>query len=180
VTRGGAAALASMVALALGEAPALAADPPSAASSAPSVAPTRVATSVDGSEPARHPPTSVRLPLILGGLGFTAATYGIGAGAAAAWPEAPGASKLYIPVAGPWLALAENRCPSDGSSCDAMVYVRGILEVLSGLAQIGGLAIAVEGFVATTEAPATSTASSVRVTPSLSPTTAGLTIGGVF
>jgi hypothetical protein len=176
VKRGGSFASASLLVFVLASSSARGDD---GASTAPPRRVEGATAAPSGAEPVRYPPTSVRLPLILGGLGFSAAIYGATAGSAVAWPDAPGASKLTIPVAGPWLALAENRCPSDGSSCDAMVYVRGILEVLSGLAQAGGLALAVEGFVATTEASAPAT-STVRVTPTVTPTMAGLTLGGTF
>lgn len=168
---------AALLGLALGGETALAAEsnvPPAAEESS------RRSVLEDSSDPSRYPPSSVRLPLVLGGLAFSATAFGATAASAAGWPDAPGASKLYIPVAGPWLALAENRCPADGSSCDAMVYVRGILEVLSGLAQIGGLAVAAEGVLATTEAGEPEAAARWRVSPLVSGTLAGLSIRGDF
>lgn|GEM_PF-2157975 len=129
--------------------------------------------------PVRYPPTRVRLPLILGGLGFTAAAYAASAGTAYGWDYVPGAQSLYIPVAGPWMALAENRCPADGSECDPMIYARGILEALSGLAQLGGLAVAAQGIFMTTEAkPAPRT--SLSVVPVVTETMTGVTVGGAF
>ncbi len=49
----------------------------------------------------RYPPSKVRVPIILSGIGLTALAYGIGAATAAAWPAVPGARGLYVPVAGP-------------------------------------------------------------------------------
>jgi hypothetical protein len=109
-------------------------------------------------EPAsRYPATSARWKLVAGGLGVTAASYGIGAACAAAWPEVPGSEALYIPVAGPWIALGQSGCAEDDAGCGAILGVRGVLLVLSGLIQGGGLAVAGEGLFMTTEAPAAST-----------------------
>lgn len=104
----------------------------------------------------RHPPSSVRPGIIAGGLSLTAVAYGVGALSAAAWPEVPGSEHLYIPVAGPWLTLAKTGCSPDTPDCDAILYVRGILLVLGGLTQAGGLAISGEGLFMTTEADAAS------------------------
>lgn len=127
----------------------------------------------------RYPPSSVRLPLILGGLGFTVAAYGATAATGYGWQDAPGATSLYIPIAGPWIALAENRCPEDGSACDPLIYARGVLEVLSGLAQLGGIAVAAEGIFATTEAKGPPRASMTMV-PVVSRTMTGVSVGGSF
>jgi len=132
-------------------------------------------------EPERYPPSSVRLPLILGGIGFSAAAYGASALSAYGWPDAPGVRSLNIPIAGPWLALANNRCPDNEPDCGAILYLRGALEVVSGLAQLGGLGIALEGLVGTTEATADApTAARVTVMPSLSPSLAALHVQGTF
>jgi hypothetical protein len=129
--------------------------------------------------PVRYPPSRVRLPLILGGLGFTAAAYAASAGTAYGSDYVPGAQSLYIPVVGPWMALAENRCPEDGSECDPMIYARGILEALSGLAQLGGLAVAAQGIFMTTEA-APQPRTSLSVVPLVTQTMTGVTVGGAF
>lgn len=105
----------------------------------------------DGDDPARFPPSSVRWKLVAGGVGLTAAAYGIGAACAAAWPEVPGSDALYIPVAGPWITLGQSGCSPDDPGCEAIVVVRGILLVLDGLVQAGGLAVAGEGLFMTTE-----------------------------
>jgi len=138
-------------------------------------------------QPRRYPPSSVRPKLIAGGLGLTAAAYGIGAGAAASWPEVPGSERLYIPIAGPWLALAEGGCPSDNPDCDASLALRSILLVLSGLSQAGGLAVVAEGVFMTTEAeaPPTTTALNWHLSPISLPSATrtpamGLGLSGTF
>lgn len=135
----------------------------------------------------RFPPSSVRPKLIAGGLGLTAAAYGIGAGAAASWPEVPGSERLYIPVAGPWLALAEGGCPSDNPDCDASLVLRSILLVISGLSQAGGMAVVAEGVFMTTEADAAAptTAFDWHLSPISLPTATrtpamGLGVSGTF
>jgi hypothetical protein len=105
-------------------------------------------------EPMRYPPSSVRPGLIAGGLVLTAAAYGAGAACAANWPAIPGSNRLYIPVAGPWIALAEGGCPSDNPDCGASLALRSILLVISGVSQAGGLGVAAEGVFMTTEADA--------------------------
>lgn len=114
------------------------------------------ATPASAEEPAaRYPTTSARWKLMAGGLGLTAGAYGVGAACAAAWPEVPGSEALYIPVAGPWITLGQSGCAEDDPGCGAILGVRGVLLVLSGLIQAGGLAVAGEGLFMTTEAPAT-------------------------
>ena len=149
------------------------------------------ASGPSGATVERFPPSTVRLPLILGGLGFTAVAYGATALTSYGWPEAPGASELRIPIAGPWLALANNRCPSTEPDCGAIVYARGILEVVSGLAQLGGLVLAAEGIFVTTEAAAgkpaltatrrtPSAMTRITLVPSVTPTLAGVAFVGAF
>jgi hypothetical protein len=123
-----------------------------------------LARAEDPVRPMRYPPTSVRWKLITGGILITGVAYGIGFLAATQWSDAPGAKDLKIPVAGPWIAFANNGCPS--GDCGAMPYVRGVLEVLSGIAQAGGMGLVGEGIFMTTEsnrAPG-SRADSARVT----------------
>jgi hypothetical protein len=132
----------------------------------------------------RYPPTRVRVPLILGGLSLTAAAYAIGAGCATGWPTVPGSKGLYAPVVGPWIALASPRCAPENPDCSAILYVRGALYVLSGLVQLGGLAIAAEGIFATTEAEAPEAKpkkkAHLQVMPLASPQVAGLGVAGTF
>lgn len=129
----------------------------------------------------RYPPTRTRVPIIAGGLGLTAAAYGLSAASAAGWPDVPGADMLYVPVVGPWLALGESGCSPSDPGCDAILYVRGVLYVLDGLAQLGGLGIAAEGIFMTTEANAAPhDTATVSFAPLMSAHTAGVTIAGTF
>ena len=135
----------------------------------------------------RYPPTRTRVPIIAGGLGLTAAAYGLSAGSAAGWPDVPGADMLYVPVVGPWLALGESGCSPDDPGCDAILYLRGVLYVLDGLAQLGGVAIAAEGILMTTEADAAPRArldanrgATVSFAPLMTAHTAGVSFAGTF
>lgn len=113
-------------------------------------------------KPMRYPPSSVRLKLIAGGVLIAGVAYGIGFLAATQWSDAPGAQDLKIPVAGPWIAFANNGCPS--GDCGAIPYVRGVLTVLSGLAQAGGVGLVGEGIFMTTESSKARRADSARLT----------------
>lgn len=108
-----------------------------------------------GGDTLRYPPSTVRLPLIVGGLAFTAASYGGAAAMGAAFGDAEvlGADSLYIPLVGPFVALGRIGCsPNEPDSCGELNALRGFLYILDGLAQVGGLGIAAEGIFATTEA----------------------------
>ncbi len=93
-----------------------------------------------------HPPSSVRWKLVLGGVATTAGFYAIAQPFSYAWPDAPGARDLRVPVVGPWMGIANNGCASDDPDCSQFwVWTRGILMGLDGLGQAGGLLIALEG-----------------------------------
>jgi hypothetical protein len=105
----------------------------------------------DEEPPQRYPPSSVRLPLILGGVGLAGGSYAAGVLISSQWSDVPGSKELRIPVVGPWLALGKSGCAEDNPECGGIVYVRGVLMVLGGLIQAGGLAIAAEGIFIKTE-----------------------------
>ncbi|MSP23984.1 MAG: hypothetical protein EXR75_02240 [Myxococcales bacterium] len=129
----------------------------------------------------RYAPTRTRLPILAGGLGLMGTAYGLSAASAAGWPAVPGSERLYIPVVGPWLALAETGCSPDDAGCDAILYMRGILYVVDGLTQLGGLGIAAEGIFMTTEADAAPIArTSLRFAPIVTAHAAGLGVVGSF
>lgn len=97
------------------------------------------------------PPRSVRLPTVIGGLGLTAGFWALNSGTSYVFPDGGGMTQLRVPVAGPWMAIASNRCPDDG--CDAAFYFRTFYFVFSGLAQAGGLGVALESLLIPTAAP---------------------------
>ncbi|MCL2825297.1 MAG: hypothetical protein FWD57_15000 [Polyangiaceae bacterium] len=117
-----------------------------------------------------YPPSSARWKVIGGGLGVTAGFYALAQPFSFRWPDAPGAKDLRIPVAGPWMAIANNGCPSHNPGCSKFpVWIRGILTALDGLGQAGGLVIAFEGmFMTTSSAPPPSAPSQTQ--PTRSPT----------
>lgn len=93
-----------------------------------------------------HPPSSVRWKLVLGGVATTAGFYALAQPFSYAWPDAPGARDLRVPVVGPWMAIANNGCAADEPDCSRFwVWTRGIVTALDGLGQAGGLLIALEG-----------------------------------
>ena len=133
----------------------------------------------------RYPPSSARIGLILGGLGLTAAAYGITALVATTWNDVPGADSLYIPVAGPWIALFQSGCAPDDPDCGAILAFRGIMYVLDGLIQAGGVGIAGEGVFMITESDEAgpdeaNTAVNWNVTPLITEHTTGLGVYGTF
>ncbi|HVK64865.1 MAG TPA: hypothetical protein VM694_10335 [Polyangium sp.] len=134
----------------------------------------------------RYPPSSVRPKLIGGGLAITAIAYGVGFVAATSWPDAPGAESLKIPVVGPWMAIAENKCGDPTSTdCSGSIWLRGLLTGLGGLAQLGGLALVAEGIIMKTEAVAPKPAEAeqsafIMPVPIVAPNMTGLGLVGRF
>lgn len=129
----------------------------------------------------RYPPSSVRFPLIAGGVGVLGLAYGLGAMCAGLWPEVPGSEPwLYIPVIGPWAAIAQSGCAEDDPDCSAIIYIRGVLYVLSGITQIGGLGLIGEGIFMTTEAEGAPPKASWTIVPMASSNQAGLAAVGTF
>jgi len=93
-----------------------------------------------------NPPASAQWKVIAGGLGATAVFYGLAQPFSYVWPDSPGMTDLRIPVVGPWMALSNNTCPEGTPDCSTIWLVaRGVLEVLDGIGQAGGLGIALEG-----------------------------------
>jgi hypothetical protein len=142
---------------------------------------TTAAPAVAGDEVRRYPPSSVRVPVIVGGGGLFGAAYGLSALSASAWPTTPGSPFLYVPLAGPWITLGHDYCSSTEPGCSAILYLRGILYVVDGLVQIGGTALMVEGFVMTTEGEAaTAPRTAWSIAPWLAPGTQGIGVHGSF
>ncbi len=131
----------------------------------------------------RYPPSEVRWKLVGGGVALTGLMWGASYLSANQWADAsPGIGALKVPVAGPWIALFQNQCPASDPSCGAILYVRAILEIVDGLAQAGGLAVAAEGLFLTTEADKRTrrAAPTVRAVPIVTGSTTGAGIVGTF
>jgi hypothetical protein len=152
---------------------------------------TRGARAEDTEVEKRYPPSSARVGVIVTGAGMTAAAYGGAAGMAGAWSDAPGTDMLFIPVAGPWIGLGKLGCGPDEESspgqgdCTGMLALRGILYVLDGLVQLGGLGVVAEGMFMTTEAAGDAPAKAAlaptfMLAPIVSEHQVGLGIGGTF
>lgn len=108
--------------------------------------PATTTTVVDETKKDTAPPDSTRWPLLLTGVGFFGASYGIGAAFAATSDDIPGSQYLYIPVAGPWIAIGENGCrPTEPFCDDSEIALRDILYVVSSLTQMGGLGLIAQG-----------------------------------
>ena len=130
---------------------ALASGTASAQSQPPPAAPPPPASAPDVAPP-EYPPPSARWGVVAAGLGTTAVAYGAALGASYIYPDVPGTNDLRIPIAGPWLAIAHNGCPADEPDCSkTIVVLRSIVSALDGIAQAGGLAIALEGLFMPTE-----------------------------
>ncbi len=101
-----------------------------------------------------YPPSGTQLNLALVGLGVTSFWYGAALGSSYAWPDAPGAADLRIPIAGPWMALGETGCADDDPNCSTFTMVlRAILTTIDAVGQTGGvLAVAEAAFMPTQEA----------------------------
>ena len=130
----------------------------------------------------RYPPPSVRPKLIVGGLAISGLAYAAAFGAAASWPEVPGSAQLKIPFAGPWLALGQSGCAADDPDCGAKIYLRGVLYVIGGIAQLAGLGLIGEGIFMKTEAPrqSKSLALSLQPVPMVTARFTGLGLVGSF
>jgi hypothetical protein len=100
----------------------------------------------------RYPPSSVRIPVILAGVGVFGAAYGLGVASSREAPDVPGAKALAVPLAGPWIALAQNGCSTSNPDCGGLLYLRGALLVFEGIVQIAGTGLVIEGIVMKTEA----------------------------
>lgn len=105
--------------------------------------------------PVDRPPPGARFTHIVAGLSTTAISYGAAAGVSFLFPEIRGSKDLRIPIAGPWMTLAQTGCPTNDPDCSvAPLVFTGIFTVVSGITQIGGLAIVGEGLFLNTSSGA--------------------------
>ncbi|HEU5077517.1 MAG TPA: hypothetical protein VFU02_25165 [Polyangiaceae bacterium] len=121
-----------------------------------------VARPVSADEPERevrhdataYPAPSTRLPLFAVGAATSLVWYGAAVGGAYLYPTANGADELKIPLAGPWMSLAETGCPSTTPDCSTFwMVVGGIMKGFSGIGQAGGLLLMIEGLFLPTVEP---------------------------
>lgn len=161
-------------------------------------------------KPDEFPPAGTGSSTVLAGAGLLVGSYGAAFATSYLWPDAPNAQGLRIPVAGPWMALAGAKCGADEAGCGSMlVVVRSVLTTLSGLGQAAGLLVMAEGLFLPSApdstatwhpiAPGTTLDVSLRaagmrslaadgppalppvyVSPMLSETAVGFSIGGAF
>jgi hypothetical protein len=116
-------------------------------------------------KPSEQPPESARPRIVLTGIALTAVWYGAGVGTSYLWSKAPNAHDLRLPIVGPWMALGDIGCGPRESHCPkGIIVLRTALAVLSGIGQVGGLAVATEG-VFMSSADTAAGASSSNATP---------------
>ncbi|HZF51953.1 MAG TPA: hypothetical protein VE093_25045 [Polyangiaceae bacterium] len=142
------------------------------------------ANEADAAGPRRYPPSSVRPRIIVAGIAVAGLAYGGALLGAALAPDLPGMDDMRIPIAGPWISLAQMSCPAEEEDCSAELVLRGILTVADGLMQLGGLAIVGEGIFMTTEATSPEApkpqAFTVRAAPIVTGSMTGVGITGTF
>ena len=99
-----------------------------------------------------YPEPGVQTGLFFAGLGTTAGWYGAALGFSYLFPDAPGADDLRIPVAGPWMALADTGCADDDPDCSIFIVVlRAILTTMDAVGQAGGVAVMAEAIFLPTQ-----------------------------
>lgn len=134
----------------------------------------------------RNPPSSARWKILVAGIGLTAVGYAGSALMGGLWEGVPGGDFLFIPVAGPWIALGKSGCvPEEESStgagdCGGMMALRGVIYVVDALVQLGGLGIVGESIFMTTESPDAAAKAAVLPMPIITEHTIGLGVVGTF
>jgi hypothetical protein len=112
------------------------------------------------------PPPGTRWELLLTGVAVTGVSYGLALGASYAWPSARTADELKIPIAGPWMALADTGCAKDEPDCSTVLLIfAAVFTGVDGVLQAGGLGIALESAFL----PTSSGKARAKAPPSLSP-----------
>ncbi|MEZ4376500.1 MAG: hypothetical protein R3B07_37190 [Polyangiaceae bacterium] len=96
-------------------------------------------------DPDVYPPDGARPNMFVAGALTTGIWYGAAVSFSYLWPDAPGANDLRIPVAGPWMALADTGCADTDPGCSTFtVVLRAILTTIDAVGQAGGLLIMAE------------------------------------
>lgn len=98
--------------------------------------------------PEEKPARGTRWRLVLGGAALASGWYAANVGASQLWKNAPNAESWRIPVVGPWLSLGDARCGAEEESCGRIEVVgRTGLTLASSVAQLGGIALMLEGLL---------------------------------
>lgn len=107
-------------------------------------------------DPGIYPPAGTGSNLFLTGAAISVGWYGVGLGTSYLWTKSPGSHELRIPVAGPFMALADTGCgPREKPCSKPFLVLRTILTGLSAVGQVGGIAAMVEALFVPTAAPGT-------------------------
>ena len=111
------------------------------------------------------PPPSARANTLLLGTAVFGGFYGASLAASYGWDDDPGAADLRIPLVGPWLKVGQTTLcanlpqPEPGKTCsDPVQVIGGVLAVISGIGQLGGFALLLEGTFMRTRRPSAATA----------------------
>jgi hypothetical protein len=103
-------------------------------------------------DPGAYPPPAARWNMVGAGAATTAVWYGAALGFSYWFPDAPGADDLRIPVAGPWMALADTGCAEDDPDCSIFIVIlRAVLTTVDGVGQAGGVLVIAESLFLTTQ-----------------------------
>lgn len=133
-----------------------------------------------------HPPDGARWRVLVAGLGMFAGSYGAMAIMGATWSEVPGSEMLYIPVAGPWAALAQSGCAPDEETsvgegdCGGMMGLRGVIYSVAGLVQLGSLGVIGESIFMTTDSGEPTKKAYLMPLPIITSDTVGVGVVGAF
>jgi len=157
-----------------------------AADPAPAEKPTGTTVAPDDDLLVRYPPPGARWRALVAGAGMTLVAYGGAAIMGAGWDQVPGSDMLFVPIAGPWVALGQSGCapeeettPGEGD-CGALMGLRGVLFVVDGLLQAAGLAIVGEGIFMTTAEPDAPPKAAIMPMPIVTEHSLGIGVIGTF
>ncbi len=134
----------------------------------------------------KYPPPGARWRALVAGSGMTLVAYGGSALMGALWDQVPGSDMLFIPVAGPWIALGQSGCAPDEETtpgqgdCEALIGLRAALFIVDGLVQAAGLAIVGEGIFMKTEDPDAPPKAAILPMPIVTENSIGLGVMGTF
>lgn len=168
-----------LIGLVAGEASAAEPSPPATNAAEPAAAPERTKVAslppVENDAPVELPDSSARSNHIIAGAATTLVWYGVAVGHSYLWSDNPGAEELRLPIVGPWLSLGKTGCPKDEPDCSTvLVVVQAVLTTLTGVGQVGGLAIIGEGlFVPTRSESKSQSSKPTELRASVQPFTPG-------